>query len=368
MDPCTYYLFKIAVLVDNSVECSTIEPKMFGWITTPPPPTAEHTGSTTMKLTWSPLKLYGNYNPELLADVVYILEAAQATEYRKGVMAKYRTDLEGNDYKVVARGHALTTVQVTELKSNHWYNCRVSLEYLGLRFIGDYRPIATQQGPAPKPHRPTLIVKTSQTPGLFKRQNKSTILKFVWKAAQPSITEKYQLQIEEKCKEHMACTNSDPARLSTGRSNGARAGDTNMLIVVPAVSESCGCRPWRTIYSDIHSFYKSRPPNFGPAEWRVRVRSWNTAGWSKFSEPLIINYKTHSELFLAGFINRAKTKMENSLHTESDDYLADGFEDMEVENPEIEDKKSLHPDRPHGQHVDTEPLLASDEKLIRRYV
>ena len=95
------------------------------------------------------------------------------------------------------------------------------------------------------------------------------------------------------------------------------------------------------------------------------------AGWSKFSEPLIINYKTHSELFPAGFLNRSEIKIENGLHENSEDYAADGFEDMEIEYPEVEEKKkppSLEAPESEERPLVDKLLHACDEKLIRRYV
>lgn len=327
-----------------------VEPKMFGWITPPLSPRPVLVGSNAVKLRWEALKPYGEYNTDLFRDAEYILEGAQAIEYRPGVVSKFRTDLAGNDYKVVARGIGLTEALVTNLKTAYWYNWRLTIQFAGVRYTSGCRPVATTQGTAPPPAPPTMVVKINRTPGLFKHDNETTTLKFVWRD-QPYVlpaVKKYQLQMEERCKAHMG--------------NGGKPVGGN---------GSCACKPWRTVYSDVHRYFKSKPASFGPVEWRIRLRSWNACGWSQFSQPLIINYRTHTELFPAGFIQLKNNdqSLECSMNSKEEEayYFDDEFEDMPIESvhrdgptPESNPKRAVS--APRGV-----AMVQADENEIRRY-
>jgi hypothetical protein len=406
VDPGTYYLFKITILdpapapvpassSSEGGEEAVPESAMFGWISAPRPPQAVQADAHSVRMRWDPLRLHGSYDPDLLLETVYVLEGAEGFEQRSGIVSKHRTDISNNDYKVIARGSYLTEAKVMKLKSGIWYNWRLTVQYMGNRFSSEYCSIATSQGPAPMPHAPTLVVKTSQTPGLFKRENRTTILKFMWKDqpyAVPAV-KKYQLQIKEVCKVHH---NNPPHKPSSSHGHHHRhhhhhhhssaSPGTHVhpeglhITTVPdqtgtetetgaetlaAKEEPCACTPWRTAYSDVLVYYKCPVPSFGAVEWHVRVRSWNSCGWSNFSELLVINYKTHSDLFPAGFVSDPPQENKDSFSTSTEEYNDDDFENIELaEAGRTSDQSASSQDKPPS---DVQIGYADDHE-IRRYV
>lgn len=107
---------------------------------------------------------------------------------------------------------------------------------------------------------------------------------------------KYELQIQEKYSEWLAHSNQkNPIIFNRRRSN-------RLYPDIETVEcQKIKVKPWRTVYLNVANTCKCDPPQRGIVEWACRVRALNTNGWSNYSDVLILNCKTHSNIFLSDF-------------------------------------------------------------------
>ena len=231
-------------------------------------------------------------------DISYELEAAKGVEYRPGVASRIMSELrEDHEFRVIAKGDHLLHADVTDLKPSWWYYWRLAIYYCGRRYTSAIISVATTATCPPAPLKPALDLRIRTSPGFAGPKHTFITMKFRWPQQQylePAI-QKYQFQIEEKMlmPDKVGQINRFARLLSRSQLHPDGVGED-------ALMEHVEVRPWRTVYCDAFNTFKCKPPPAGCLEWKCRVRALNSSGWSPFSEILVLNSRTHSNLFPIG--------------------------------------------------------------------
>ena len=315
----------------------------------------------TISASWPFVSFCGITPPAYIDSVQYVLEIAQGVEYKPGYFTRFISDVCAVDYRTVCHGANINSTTIHGLLPARWYHLRLSIEYLGQRFVSESQSIHT---PTWVPSAPTLPRATVVSVlSSFDLQNDSPVRLEVMLSWNPSIPNgqdvtTYQCHIQkfnqqgyvvqsseallkkEKHNRHRVFYQSpdrDPHANQWTQSPGRSALQVHNSIVLgnrsptrgrnsqqnshtsshspgrlPELNDSSSSlllRPssptspeerrfkWEIVYDNILTNVKCASPEVDHAEWHIRVRSRNSNGWSDFSPILKMNGQTHPSLF-----------------------------------------------------------------------
>jgi hypothetical protein len=357
----------------------------------------------TLSASWPFVSFCGIAPPAYIDSVQYILEIAQGVEYRPGYFTRFISDVCAVDYRTVCAGPNINSTTIQGLVPSRWYHLRLSIEYLGQRFVSESQSIHTPTWVPSPPGMPRVTVlpvlssfdlqndvpvrlemMISWNPSSACGQNITTyqcqIQKFnehghvvqgydaVLKKEKRSRNRVYyqsperdprdnqwtkspgrnQLQIHNS----IVLAERSPTR---GRTSQARRGGQSQedspdklpgLVDSFAQSGQSTIQErrfkWEIIFENILTNVKCGSPEPEHAEWHIRARARNANGWSDFSPILKINGLTHPSLFVLPPPMYAYGTSYYSEHASSQ-YL-DGTENEEFNIHSVRSAAELQPE------------------------
>lgn len=269
----TFYVMSIIGFRDTYAPENIVRSE-FCWLTDPIPPVAESRTPYSLTLKWEPVSFCGIEGDLFFDSITYVLEAAEGYEFQSGMVKNFVPDIAEFDYKLICRGNMLLQAEIVDLKPSTWYHFRIGIEYMGKRIYSESRPIPTSKDVPTPPGK----VKISS----LESKHNDTQMRICWAQSKcnGSPVEKYQVQVLER---HSGVAKS-----------------MNLCATSHGQSESKQktlSSKWRNVYCNLPSETSIAKPDDTVLDMKVRVRAKNSVGWSNFSEPLLINYRSHPTLF-----------------------------------------------------------------------
>lgn len=108
----------------------------------------------TIFASWPFVSFCGIAPPAYVDSVQYVLEIAQGVEFKPGYLSRFISDVCAVDYRVVCAGPNIGSTTIQGLLPSRWYHLRLSVEYLGQRFVSESQAI----------HTPTWVPSTPGVP------------------------------------------------------------------------------------------------------------------------------------------------------------------------------------------------------------
>jgi hypothetical protein len=219
------------------------------------------------------------------------VEGCEGQQWRGGMASKFISDLSASDYKILCKGPRLEELTIEDLKPAQWYHFRVTIEYAGTCVISAPRAFATLCAPPDKPRQPNVYLIMNENDMFTSRNRTQPQVRLTWgpPVGNGSQVVKYHVQIQEYFQQSPnkkgLSTVSQFASPSDKNSIGGAAGST----IAP--------EKWRTVYCNLVQAALLEPPRPGCQAWGIRLRALNSSGWSEFSDPLLLDYLSHPNLF-----------------------------------------------------------------------
>lgn len=112
----------------------------------------------TIAASWPFVSFCGISPPAYIDSVQYILEIAQGVEYKPGYLSRFISDVCAVDYRTVCAGPNIGSTTIQGLLPARWYHLRLSIEYLGQRFVSESQAIHTPTWVPSAPGMPRVNV------------------------------------------------------------------------------------------------------------------------------------------------------------------------------------------------------------------
>jgi hypothetical protein len=325
----------------------------------PAPPTVQSRSHNTIFASWPFVSFCGIAPPAYVDSVQYILEIAQGVEYKPGYLSRFISDVCAVDYRTVCAGPNIGSTTIQGLLPSRWYHLRLSIEYLGQRFVSESTAIHTPTWVPSAPGMPRVNVlpvlssfdlqsdvpvrmdmiicwNPSSANGLNITRYQCHIQKFnalgyVIQSSEavhrrekqhrnrtyyqsperdPRANQWTQSPGRSMMQIHNSIVHGDrsPPRGRTAHAQSSRAASHSPdrlpeLSDAFAQSGSLVTSPeerrfkWEIAFDNILTSFKCPSPSADQAEWHIRVRARNANGWSDFSPVLKMNGLTHPSLF-----------------------------------------------------------------------
>ena len=216
----------------------------------------------------------------------------------------------------------MTRVQVSHLKAATWFHWRLGLEFMGNTVYSIPVPVYTLRGVPDPPSNPRILVQRPQQKATG-TSNRPPRIKVSWAPPQPNgaAIEKYHVQLKETNSNQLV---SSPMRerAATPKSKHEAEMEKHLSFKpgdLPTPSNPADLQGWVTIYVKQYSECLLPEVPSGLMEWKIRIRSRNVEGWSKWSTPTLINRQNTPSIF------------QNSVHS-----LSDSMASMSSELPELQ--------------------------------
>lgn len=275
----------------------------------PLPPNIESRSESTISLKWDSVKFCG-VDVAVVADSVnYIVEGCEGQQWRGGMASKFVSDLSASEYKVLAKGPQLEGVAIEDLKPAQWYHFRVTIEYAGTCVTSTPRAFCTLCSPPDKPVEPYVYLIMNENAMFTNRSRSQPQVRLTWgpPACNGSQIVKYHVQIQEYY---------DQSTSKPGLSSASRFESTaDKNLTGSAACKELYPEKWRTVYCNLVQAVLLEAPRPGCRAWGIRLRALNSSGWSEFSDPLILDSRSHLNLFnnemsdAAGLNSKASPKL-----------------------------------------------------------
>mmetsp|Transcript_32018 Transcript_32018/g.53997 ORF Transcript_32018/g.53997 Transcript_32018/m.53997 type:complete len:586 (+) Transcript_32018:81-1838(+) len=368
---CFYFFSVTSIPVVQSPELEdAVMQRDICWLTDPAPPITSARSHNSISVSWPFVSLCGITPPSAIDSVQYILEIAEGVEYKRGYFTKFISDVCAVDYTTVCGGPNIDSTTVNGLRPARWYHLRLSVEYLGQRFMSDTHSIHTEKWSPTAPSIPRIqILPVRSSFDLTNDRPVRLDMLISWYAASHNGAKilSYQLQVQRFDKDgnviqsveavmrkekktaarigtqrfekpdrdrksnqwtqspgrnalqiHNSLVHGDRSpsrsrsrRLASESSELPLLGVSDPTVVHSGADDDFGGTQerrykWEIIFDNILTSVKCSSPGPDQAEWHLRVRARNSEGWSDFGPILKINSMTHPSLFQWPPPNNAK--------------------------------------------------------------
>ena len=206
--------------------------------------------------------------------------------------SKFISDIAASDYKLLCKGPHLEEITVEDLKPAQWYHFRVTIEYAGTCVISESRAYATLCSAPDKPKQPYVYLIMNENDMFTSRTRSQPQVRLTWgpPASNGSQIVKYHVQIQEYFQQ-------SPTRKGLSTSSLQSSPYQKACRLSTPAGESLLPEKWKTVYCNLVQTVLLDTPRSGCQAWGIRLRALNASGWSEYSDPLVLDYRSHPNLF-----------------------------------------------------------------------